>query len=115
MSYLDWKVGDRVVFIGGGRMRFHRPGLIRHIPYIGNYILHHRLTDGEVYVIEALTTDFDIIAKEPFVAIFVKGFRFIEEKNVGFPASWFRKVQPRKTDISIFKKLLHDAPDEVTA
>ena len=33
----------------------------------------------------------------------------------GFRASWFRRVQTRQTDISIFTAMLHDQHDKVPA
>lgn len=115
MSYLDWKVGDRVVFVGSGGNVFlhHSKGWRAYIPGFRKTKLSHHLAGGEVYRIEAITTHTDIYRNEPIVCIYLKGFRFREDGRVGFPAKWFRKVQPRKTDISIFTAML--TPSKVDA
>lgn len=116
MPYLDWKVGDRVVFVAPhGVVELFLSGWRRIVPGLGKIRLRHRLQAGEVYRIEALVTHSDARTGEQIVCVFLKGFRFIERGNVAFPAAWFRKVQPRKTDISIFTDLLHDRPVEVVA
>jgi len=110
MSYLDWKVGDRVVLVDCSRLvQFNHKGWRKFIPGLGKFIMTHQLVVGETYEIEAVTTHNDLTTGEPIVCIFVKGFRFNEHKGVAFPAAWFRKVQPRKTDISIFEAILHGA------
>ncbi|MET3790671.1 hypothetical protein [Aquamicrobium terrae] len=105
MSYLDWKIGDRVIFVGypekigafSGKKRLNR------VPF---------LAIGEEYAI------LDMCIRKRFAkgrhkgpSIFV-GCVDVEHGKVWHHHSGFRKIQTRKTDISIFTALLSPAMEE---
>jgi hypothetical protein len=112
-EYLDWKVGDRVVHIDGGKCTPNTMALKR------KYQLSFPRA-GTVYTIRAIVPI--IYHGKPAI-----GIRLYELDNShcqaisehgGEPAfhiQYFRKVQPRETDISCFTALLHDKPARETA
>lgn len=105
-SYLDWKVGDKVVFVHEGTVTVIRRGWRKYLPA---KLLTHNLVAGEVYTVSGITTQFDHLSQTDVVSVYLRGFAFREAKNVPFPAIWFRKVQTRKTDISCFEAILRGA------
>lgn len=107
-QYLSWHVGMKVVCVN---VRFS----VEWFPsgwrrFFGGKKLTHNLVCGETYTIESIVVHHDIITNDEIVCVFLKGFRFKEKKNIGFPAGVFRPAQERKTDISCFTKLLHRVP-----
>lgn len=110
MSYLDWKVGDRVVCIASAErialMQSTRPG--------SNYP-----ASKSVYTIREIRDDADlggslcVLLGEVSNAHLIGRPGYIREP--GFPLHGFRKVHPRKTDISIFIAILHGQHDKVPA
>ena len=98
MSFRDWQVGDRVVCVDGDW--YYPPASGRPWP----------LVTGEVYTIANIGKGCG------FYRSFVHGvvIDLVEVKNPddpyletpGFNASRFRKVEPRKTDISVFERFL---------
>lgn len=109
MSYLDWKVGDRVVFVG-------YPGKSGMFPNGGKQIKRVPFLDvGQEYTI------MDMCVRPRYAtgrwagpSIFV-GFVDAEHGSVWHHHSGFRKVQPRKTDISIFTAMLDGTKTKVPA
>jgi hypothetical protein len=104
MSYLDWKVGDKVVCVDNSRPpNYH--GVLTVLPEIGVVYTIRRIapftwstgTSGVGVWLEEITRS----TKNP------RG----SEQPWG--ASRFRPVQTRKTDISIFTAMLK--PSKVTA
>lgn len=108
MSYLDWHVGMKVVYVGGGSVLLTRSGWRRFVPGFKRTPLTHNLIIGEVYTIERLVTHTNVVDVQPVVCIHVAGQRYREHSGVAFPAKFFRPIQPRKTDISVFTAMLHD-------
>lgn len=112
--YLDWKVGDKVACIASAErisaMQALNPG--------SNY----PRADG-VYTIREIRDDNYIDGRLTLLLVEIDNSHFIGVeteygygyKEPGFPITGFRKVQPRKTDISIFTALLHDQHDKVPA
>jgi len=111
MSYLDWKVGDRVVCVGTAE------GIARMQALIPEATMPE---SGGIYTIRAIRDDRDIrhrdgaelslllaeIDNRHMVGRARDGWKCYREP--GFPLRGFRKVQPCKTDISIFTAMLHD-------
>lgn len=101
-QYLDWKVGDRVVYAPSdptrARGKRHKPLTVGRV-YTIREMLGHPLT-GEVGVMlaEVVNTIHPAYGRER-----------------GYYARSFRKVQSRKTDISIFTAMLHDKRSKVGA
>lgn len=108
MSYLDWKIGDRVVFVGYpeeagafcGKKQINRVSF---------------LAIGEEYAI------LDMCIRERFAkgrhkgpSIFV-GCVDVEHGHVWHHHSGFRKAHHRKTDIGIFTTMLTPARQEEPA
>lgn len=85
MSYLDWKVGDKVVCIKDSVARVNDLGLPGYLK-------------GQVFTIARLKW------VEPYGLCL--GFVERDRRNLGH-VDGFRKVQPRKTDISIFTAMLN--------
>lgn len=78
MSYLDWKVGDKIVCVDNSTME----GL---------------LALGEIYTIKFMTPEFVHLAEKS---------AYGTGGNSGYYYRRFRPVQTRKTDIAIFQRLL---------
>lgn len=106
-SYLDWQVGDRVVCHRDPRPTFKKWNPVGFAkPEVGKvYTLREifaetrfRNSRGAVYVRLAEIVNQPV---DTFVGLY----------EPAFAASLFRKVQPRKTSIAIFKAML--APKEV--
>ena len=112
MSYLNWHVGMRVVFIGGGHVNLIGKGWRKFLPAKK---LSHNLVEGEAYTIRAMTTHFDHVSNRDVVVIYLNGFAHKEAAFVGFPAQWFRPLVTRKTDISVFTAMLHGTDQTVDA
>lgn len=93
MSYLDWKVGDQVVCVEDGPINsghgLDPTGLVRGCIYTIRWI-------GEYY--------FGAISETKVAVRLNEYVRDPFDSPVG--ARRFRKVQPRKTDISIFQRIL---------
>lgn len=91
-QYLDWKVGDRVVCVDDNDVRF--------------------LEAGKEYTIAAIRAG----TFTSRCGTLVEGVG-IQLKEDGSPyyyfARRFRKVQPRKTSIAIFERLLNTQSNEV--
>lgn len=114
MSYLDWKVGDNVVCIASAErisvMQALNPG--------SNYP-----RSGGVYTIREIRDDNRIDGRLTLLLVEIDNSHFIGVKTdsgygykePGFPVTGFRKVQRRKTDISIFTAILHGQRDKVRA
>lgn len=104
----DFHFGQRVVYVNEGGSVTLRTGWRKWHPILGKR-LHHNLVRGEVYTVEGYTRhqsiEFGLIG-----CVWIKGFRFREDPRIAFPAVWFRPVHERKTDISIFRSILTDAP-----
>lgn len=104
--YLDWKVGDRVVYvvasdlwIGGGPSPFKKGRVYT----IDGFDKHNKgdvvvASDGKLYRLP-----------EDAVYIGVEGIDDLCHVRC------FRKVQPRKTSIAIFEAMLHGNRSEVEA
>lgn len=111
MSYLDWHVGMKVVCVNDN----YRVSLVtrRWFGLMKRDIrILHNLNKGDTYTITGmvkLQADGGI----ELVAIFVDGARhFGLPVEWPFPATLFRKIETRKTDISIFTALLTPAPKQ---
>lgn len=103
MSYLNWHVGMKVVFVNsGGVVNLVRSGWRKWLP---RQRLSHNLQTGETYTISGIVTHLDE-DRGDIVCIFLVGFAFKESAKVAFPAGWFRPVETRKTDISLFEGML---------
>lgn len=105
MSYLDWKVGDRVICVDDDFDVGHHPV----------YRTASLPTKGGVYTVrgfyestlKGVAVLLDEIVNPPMPSVTL-GWR-----ELGFKPKRFRKVQPRKTDISIFTAMLHDQRQKV--
>lgn len=113
-QYLDWKVGDRVACI----VSAERIALMNAILPDAQYP-----QSGGVYTIREIRDDkradghLTLLLAELDNGHFIgvrtdRGFGY---KEPGFPINGFRKVQPRKADISIFTAMLHDKRSKVDA
>lgn len=110
MSYLDWKVGDRVVCLK------HVNPSVR-VPR-GNYP-----ECGGVYAIREIRDDNHsdghltilLVGIDNRHLIGVRRGNTYGYKEPGFPIHGFRKIDPRATDISIFTAMLHGQHDKVPA
>jgi len=110
MSYLDWKVGDRIVCIAdpawiAAGMRAVKGS--RYPQYRGVYTIREIRDDaqwgrgeGHIVVLLGEVDNSHFIGCRPTPNTFC----YVEP---GFPARGFRKVEPRKTDISALEALLH--------
>lgn len=111
-QYLDWKVGDRVVFVGPAkRVSIARSGLMGFL--FGKKRLHHSLEADATYTIKGIGSHFELNRHERLVCVLLVEACFSGSPTTGFPAEWFRKVQPRKTSIAIFERLLNTQNNEV--
>jgi hypothetical protein len=103
MSYRDWQVGDKVVCINGAWTDAQNilAVIVGECPLVG----------GEVYTIAKLglnptaTVSLDGSCGFP-VCVWLQEVSH-PQKGYGFNSGRFRKVQPRKTDISIFTAMLN--------
>lgn len=91
MSYLDWKVGDRVVCVDAE----------------GVHMVGQPLKHGKVYVIRAVYLSYE--SQQPSVRLegVINPIHLASGNEVGYYARRFRKVQTRKTDISCFTAILN--------
>lgn len=94
-KYLDWKVGDRVVY--APPPAFSPPQGSKHKP----------LVVGKVYslreiILHPLTGDVGVLLAEV-----VNSIHPAFDTERGYYANSFRKVEPRKTDISLFTAMLN--------
>lgn len=96
-DYTHWHVGMKVVCVndGGGLPEFHG------------------LTNGVVYTIREIgvAPSWHVDSGTPVIKL-VEIRRPVprsEPEEIGYRITRFRKVQPRKTDISIFTRFLNDA------
>jgi hypothetical protein len=108
VSYLDWHVGMKVVFVG-----YPIPSVI---VYRGNEIPRVAfLTVGEVYTILGIGIR-ERFAKGKWAgpSIYV-GFEDVEYGRVWHHHSGFRPVQHRKTDIGLFQRMLTDTKQKADA
>lgn len=103
MSYLDWHVGMKVVCI---EMNV-RNADVRLFPDLPQ--------KGRVYTVSRITTAFtgEIGIQLREVNTPIVGRK--HKKQGLFPARWFRPVQKRKSDISIFTAMLNDQRSKVPA
>lgn len=98
----DWQVGDRVVCVSDEEDMFitsgvnWRPGL-------------DGLIKGRTYTIRSLCRSHITGAICVRLVEIVRPLGTGDPDEGGFNALRFRKVQPRKTDISVFTKMLNDA------
>lgn len=92
MSYADWKVGDRVVCVDASNMDF-RQG--EELPKQGSVYTIREIRD----LGRGVAVRLNEIVNPP--KVYRPGVM-----ECGFFARRFRKVQPRKTDIAIFKAML---------
>lgn len=98
-EYLDWKVGDEVVFIGFPNHINFRDG--ENLPEV-----NQKYTIREIF-----------IHKEKLV---IRLKEIVNDKRnymdaygeAAFRADSFRKVQKRKTDISVFTVMLNKTPQQ---
>jgi len=98
-EYLDWKVGDEVVCIDDC---FHQ---------------HNGLHKGTIYKISKIKNFDGWSYNGNSIAIKLEGLLFPVYRKDGkcathFGAHRFRKVQKRKTDISMFTEMLNKTPAE---
>jgi hypothetical protein len=104
MSYRDWHVGMKVVCIDDAWENEHtRPG----------FAYPRR---GQVYTIGAIAAEvmlYGIRYNGPWIGVQEVGGNWGGRPE--FSASCFRPVQPRKTDISIFTRMLTDTREVVDA
>ena len=113
-QYLDWKVGDKVVCIASAE----RISAMQDLTPGSNYPC-----SGGVYTIREIRDDNSsdgrltllLVELDNSHLIGVKTNNGYGYKEPGFPVTGFRKVQPRKTDISIFTAMLHDQRQKVPA
>ncbi len=97
MSYLDWKVGDKVVCINADGLAEYEEAPVR----------------GQIYTIRDIAADWvgrvgvrlQEVRNGPHPGVVPDDSGCTER---GFLTSRFRKVQPRKTDISVFEAILHE-------
>lgn len=101
-EYRDWQVGDRVVCIDAS-------------PIISNEAGSPKgLAEGRFYRIRWIGEFYFDGPEQTVIAVRLDGYiRDKDDTPVG--ANRFRKVQPRKTDISIFTAMLHGERQKVDA
>ena len=114
MAYLDWKVGDKVVCVAAGMPTYKT----------SRWGQFNRPEVGTIYTLR------EIFVETRFTGISTKAspvfIRLMEVTNpevdtyVGpyepaFSARCFRKVQPHKTDITIFTAMLDPSRQQVDA
>lgn len=114
MSYLDWKVGDRVVcidadwtikiFIGGAEV-----GVPYRVPMDGEILTIASIEAGA----GELGTGREDGVYLSFEEIPLHQTDGVFSTEIRWDAGNFRKLQPRKTDISIFTAMLHDQRQKV--
>ncbi|MEO3387340.1 hypothetical protein [Mesorhizobium sp. CAU 1741] len=100
MSYRDWHVGMKVVFIG--------------VPDGFTILGQLALKTGRVYVVEELEMHCkgDIVGGVdglPYVV--ANEALYVRVEGTFYHAACFRPVQPRKTDISLFTSMLNGAKE----
>lgn len=112
--YLDWKVGDRVACVVSADRIALMSSLIPEARYPssdGIYTIREIRDDNRADgLLVLLLTEVDNRH-----LIGVQNQFGYGHKEPGFPIIGFRKVQPRKTDISIFTAMLHGKRSEVDA
>lgn len=99
MSYHDWHVGMKVVCVDASMRNYNPPNYGTTIHDLNG------LEEGRVYTVRDIC-DFDGV-----IAVRLKEiFRLPTSlgREAPYAAARFRPVQKRKTDISIFKAMLHD-------
>ena len=96
-QYFDWKVGDRVVCVEETKAHYHRPLVVGKVYVIRSFLVHPGT--GEVGV--------RLVGVENGVSS-----KYGIER--GYQARRFRKVEPKKTDISIFTSMLRRVSSKVT-
>lgn len=107
MSYLDWKAGDKVIYIGGDTHRIFRRVFFGLFDVSFNF---SRLTKGAEYTIKGIGKARHKLTGEMVVAIDIDP----DPSQVpgSYAASCFRKVQKRATSIEVFTALLNPSEDE---
>lgn len=97
----DWQVGDRVVCVNDDEDAFAVPGINWQAGFGG-------LRKGRVYTIRSVhlhhILDTVCIRLKEIERPLADGDPF----EIGYNISRFRKVQPRKADISVFTKMLNE-------
>lgn len=98
MSFRDWQVGDRVVCVNAGNIG---PGASD-----GVWLPGEALEEGRVYTIRRVYIfegDTNVWLNEVARSTLA---RLEHGPDVGYGAERFRKVEPRKTSISVFTRFL---------
>lgn len=115
MNYLEWHVGMKVVCVND---RYKCVLIYRR--WFGwrksERIILHNLNRGDVYTVTGMDK---IVLKDgrDHVGVFLAEAQHFDTggPSLSFPAQLFRPVQTRKTDISVFTKLLKGKRVEVDA
>ena len=110
MSYLDWKVGDKVVCVKRINPAVRIPNAV-YPHYQGVYTIREIRDDNRKD--GALTVLLSEIDNAHFIGVRLKGAFGYREP--GFPHTGFRPVQTRKTSIAIFTAMLDSAKRSVRA
>lgn len=101
-EYLDWKVGDEVVCIS--HVDYNCYSMIDILPIIGIKYSIRRIGIDNISGVLAIQLN-EIINQS-------QSYNNIPRYECAFAVKHFRKVQKRKTDISVFKEMLNKTPSQ---
>lgn len=107
---MTFHVGQKVVCINDQRLcSISRSGWFSR--WRSSVRLNHNLNRGDIYRV-TLIINMTTTSNKVVTMLHVDGARHFEY-DIGFPSFQFRPVVTRKTDISIFTKLLTPSPQKV--
>lgn len=100
--------GQKVVCIDDRRVVSVRVWLKNWVPISRWVRLDHNLNRGDVYRIVCIATMKDTANGNVVQLLHVDGAAHFEYPEIGFPSFQFRPLIEKKTDISVFTKMLND-------